>query len=766
MFFMVLVVVIFTSCSNDEPEVSAYKNTTSTPASKPDIVVNDVQFAVCELTNIKWIAENATFNVKSRSAAQAPEAFVAAKTIKNLMVNVVYSDGSVKQESTQYTETNKFSFSGLSEYREISDMGIFDAQPQISEVEENLVNAQGFLFNFSGVKIYSIVSSEKSQSEINFHGKAIPTCTNEWNLEYINNSVVQAGETYQEGGKLYTPYNVKLTFHASVDGGGKDKEGDIILDVKNIRFVENAPAIEPEPEFVSHVWEDNAPAWQGETLISSGTLSELWSDGSIRNPITKSCELNWSVEAPADQIKYVENLFFGDQKISQKNYIKGTSSHGEFTISKYVSEETLSTNYFSCTFKGSYEKASFVAPNGETIKMLCPELSFSETQLLVGEKGTEGNYEFEYENVSTIASICGKEKTLNTNVKLMVYKEPSIATPVQTGMYIENEHVDGDYIVFDVVKIFDSKPEQRQTLSFAHGCGMEVQKEFPTTSRQYGVLATNPAKQSEIAFTVLGGKVKGKMETWVNTFTYNDFQNTITYYYPTNLTFDDGSFTATIKIENAVVNKTGSETAATPTETTETSKIFNDNIYYVMYLGGSEVSKRTQVVVYTEKVEPEQDPVVPTYAGYHVVAERSGSAYVFAAPNWSVYIAEHIEFENDNDPNDRYTLLKVYSTDKDGNSYNKTEIKFNKKIIGSSNGVGYPAATYVGTEDNWTIGHIHKITSDYKNKWGQMSDADGGATVTIGSLIINASGISNPEISRGEFNSTTKVYTLGGVEYK
>lgn len=759
---MVLVMALVASC-NEEPEMGAYKNTTTTPEQKPEVVVSDVTFNQCSFKGIVWTADNAEFLVKSR-AAQAPEAYVAAKTTKDLVVDVKYSDGSVKQESKQYTETNKFSFYGLSENREISDISIFAAAPKIEEVEENLVNAQGILFNFSGVKIYSLISREKSQSEINFHNKAIPTCTNEWSLEYIENTVTKAGETYQEGDKIYTPYNVKLIFHAKVDGGGKDKEGDVILNVKNILLVENAPAIEPEPEFVSYVWDDEELAWQGDKLVTSGTLSELWSDGSTRNPITKSCELNWSAESPADQVKTVGDFFWSTENVSQKNYPNGTSYREEYIIKAMVSETTLKANYFSCTFKGVYETASFVTPDGkQTIEMLSPELSFSETVAEVGADGKDGDYLYEYANVSTIANIFDKQETLTTSVKLMVYQEQP-ATPVQTGMYIDNEHINGNYIVFDVVKVYDIIPEERQTLSFAHGCEMQVQNALTTTTRQYGVIATNPVKQSESLFTELDGKVNGKKEAWVNTFTYGDFENTISYSYPTNLTYSDNGFTADIEIDNAVVNKTGSETAATPTETTETSKLFNDNIFYVMYLGGAEVASGTQVVIYTEKVEP----MAPTYPSYHVVAERSGSAYVFAAPNWSVYIAEHVEFENDKDPNDRFTLLKVYETIKEGKSYKKGNIRFNEKINGSSNGVGYPAATYVGTEQGWTgwtIGHIQKFTSDYKKGWGQMNDGN-GANVTIGSVRMNASGITNPEISRGEWNSTTKVYTLGGENYK
>ena len=758
---MVLMVLLFSACG--EHEISSFLEEQKPEPQPTPVVVSNVSFDHCQFQNINWVAENAQFNVlKSRS--QELEAFVAATTTKNVVANIEYSDGSVVTESKQYSETNKFGFYGLSEYREISDMSIFDAQPQKIEVEENLVNAQGFLFNFNGVKIYSIVSSQKSSNEVTFHGRAISTCTNEWTLEFQGASYYAHGASYEKEGKIYTPYNITLSFKASVDGGGAEKEGTIILNVKNVLHVKDAPVKEPEPEFMGYVWEDENITWNGDKLVTSGTLREIWSDGSKRNPVHKSCELNWSVASPADQVKYVDNLFWNTKNVSQNNYLDGSSSRDGYTIKNYSSKVTLTANYFSCEFSGTYEKASFVAPNGETIEMLAPELLFDGTVAQEGAEGKDGDYQTLDVKVSTTANIYGKSKSLASNVRLMVYVAPTPdPDPVQTGMYVENERVDGDYIVFDIVKVFDTKPEERSTEKFLHGCGMEVENALTTQARQYGVLNTNPSKKSETSFTALGGKVNGVTEAWENVFYYQDFNNTITYYYPAKLTYSENGFTDAININTAVVNKTGSETATAPSKETENSKTYNDKIYYSMLFGGEEVDNGVQTVVFTETVEPtpepEPTPVTPTYEGYHVVASRSGAAYVFDK-DWYVYIAHHIEFENDNNPNDRFTVLKVYGQG------TKKGTNYETKIIGSSNGQGYPAATY--TENGgWTIGHIQKAEN---GAWKQISDSKNGYNVTVSSVnaLYNNSKveIKTFEISRGNWNSTTKTYTLEGVEYR
>ncbi len=777
-FFMILVMtIVVASCSTDEPDLNSHANSNNNGGNKePEVslVSTDVEGLGCTLVSATWSSKNAELKkvVRSRAASSSvnmdrEDAFAAVKVSKSLNASVkkTYSDGSVKTEqvSRSYNETDHFGFYGLADKRFVSDIAIFNQKP--AETTEEVVNGMAIVYNFSGFKFAVKIDREKSAKSFTIEGQEVATCDNDIKVSFIEANVIDANRDSISGDKKYHLYKVNFTAHVTIDNGGEDLERDVIVASANVWDVNEYVAPTPDPELVDYIWEEEGIAFVGEDLISTGTLYELWSDGSKRNPQVKRVALKASASAPADQVKTVENMYaWNTLSVTNNDALNGNNrTDGEFTIYGYSVVNTLSANYFSCAFVGTYEKAYFTAPNGKEIEMPYAPYSFDNTIANETGESHSADYNSLYLVVSTSAYICGKSENLSSNVEL---REAVVVTPdpVQTGIRVENEHVDGDYIVFDVVRTFDSKADETETVLVRHNAGMSVESPLTTALRQYGVVSSNASlvRESEFFESAGRGNVSGKVQHMVNVFGYADFTNNISYYFPANLVYSENGFSAPLNIAGAAVNKVGSETSVEPVSANETSKTFEDAIFYTMIFGGNEVANGAQVVVYTENVTPAPEPE-PTYVGYHVVASKSYSTLVIDS-NWGLFVADMIAFEKD-DMTETFYHMEVYKSNKNGD---RGELVYsNKKFVCELR--EYPCATYTANGE-WAPAYLTadkgEITASKVEGWYQNPLTANGQKVKVSTSIAATLQVKTPLLNAGNWNANAKEYTLNGVSYR
>lgn len=641
MFIMLCVVLMggMVSCSGIEDEPSTVKPCENcNKPDQPDVTVKEVHHDGCKVLDLTWREENAVITKASADdySVDASDGGLFASVRMQYNANVEYSDGSFVPQYPTYNINNATVGFGFKNTVVVKKGAIasFKNDPTVSS--QNGINGKvTFLKYGETYTLAFLANSTKSVNSLTIAGETkTDLCENGISYKYSNTEIIADGDSIDK----YDMYNVRIHGTSTVaEGNNNTKNFYVTLRIAELKDGSIIPPV-TDPELVGYDVINQAVNGNKFT----GDLVEIWSDGSNKNVGKISFTYNSKDITPNNIERKVAELTYAKLDPTYGNNVRTGENRTlnqlgcTINLTELKNTVSMNTNRGSLVFGRTFEWAVLTAPNGDQIELKGMDAAIKAGS--VSDGGVQGN------SMVITMTATGNSSMSATLTLTKNGNDPQPGDKVQTGAYAKNQHIEGIWIKWTLVRTFSNNSEEEIPLSVAHKYNLSTESRKATQNRTYS--ATQGSMNLVSSENFSDDNYAGTFKKYTRNFSYVDFNNTISAEGRDYITYNDNGFELEVWNVSLSIEKQGQTLGTSNISTDANWTKYIDNINYSLFAGSASAADGSQEVEYSKKNE-DPNPGDEDKVTYSVEKDRveGNKLYYYEVENHTVNTAENKKVE-------------------------------------------------------------------------------------------------------------------------
>ena len=643
MFIMLCAVLmggmVMVSCSGIEDAPSTVKPCENCDKpSQPDITVKEIHHDGCDVLSINWTAKNAVMTKSSLSeySVDASDGGVFASVKMQYNANVEYSDGSFEQKKPTYSINNAVVGFGYANTLVVKKGGIsaFEKAPEIST--QNTANGKVTFLKWPSKTIAFLANSTFSVKSLTIAGQnKTDLCENGISYKFSHVEKIADGDSINK----FSMYNVRIHGTATVTDGNENTQNFyIVLRVAEMKDGGIVPPTPDEPEIVGYDVINQAVNGNKFT----GDLVEIWSDGSNKNVGKISFTYNSKDITPNNIERKVAELTYAKLDPTYGNNVRTGENRTlnqlgcTINLTELKNTVSMNTNRGSLVFGRTFEWAVLTAPNGDQFELKGMDAAINAGS--VSDGGVQGN------SMVITMTATGNSSMSATLTLTKNGNDPQPGDKVQTGAYAKNQHIEGSWIKWTLVRTYSNGAEEKIPLSVAHKYKLSTESRKATQNRTYS--ATQGSMNLVSSENFSDDNYAGTFKKYTRNFSYANFNNTISAEGRDYITYNDNGFELEVWNVSLSIEKQGQTLGTSNISTDANWTKYIDNINYSLFAGSASAADGSQEVEYSKKNE-DPNPGDKDKVTYSVEKDRveGNKLYYYEVENHTVNTAENKKVE-------------------------------------------------------------------------------------------------------------------------
>lgn len=592
---------VMVSCSGIEDEPSTVKpceNCNNKP-EQPDVTVKEIHHDGCDVLSINWTAKNAVMTKSSLRSSEysvdASDGGVFASVKMQYNANVEYSDGSFEQQKPTYSINNAVVGFGYAKTLVVKKGGIsaFENDPEIST--ENTTNGKVTFLKWDSKTIAFLANSTFSVKSLTIAGQnKTDLCENGISYKFSHVEKIADGDSINK----FNMYNIRIHGTATVaDGNENTQNFYIVLRVAEMKDGGIVPPTPDEPEVVGY----DVINQKVNGNKFTGDLVEIWSDGTNENKGQISFSYNSSDITPNNIEKEVTSLSYNKLDPTYGSNIRTGNNRSlnqlgcSIELTEMKNTVSMNTNRGSLVFGRTFEWAVLTAPNGDQIELKGMDAAINAGS--VSDGGVQGD-----RLVITMTATGNSAMSATLTLKKIGGDEPQPGDKVQNGAYAKNQHIEGSWIKWTLVRTYSNGAEEEIPLSIAHKYNLSTESRKATQNRTYS--ATQGSMNLVSSENFSDDNYAGTFKKYTRNFSYADFNNTISAEGRDYITYNDNGFEMVVWNVSLSIEKQGVTLNPTNSSNDANWEKYVDSINYTLFAGNAGAADGSQEVEYSKAVTP------------------------------------------------------------------------------------------------------------------------------------------------------------------